>query len=226
MAIQTAQITLTAADGFELSAYEARPDGKPKGAVVVIQEIFGVNAHIREVTESYADAGYYAIAPAIFDRAETGVELGYDEAGMGKGMELAFSKLDHAKTLADLQAAVSHASVHGKVGVVGYCFGGLMTWLSACEVSGVAAASAYYGGGIAGQLEHSAKCPVMMHFGELDAHIPMTDVDAVRAAQPEVEVFVYPADHGFNCDHRGSFDAASAAQARERTLEHFAKHLG
>lgn len=225
MSASTANIQLTASDGFELAAFEARPEGTPKGGVVVIQEIFGVNAHIREVVQGYAEAGYHAVAPAIFDRAETGVELGYDEAGMGKGMDLAFSKLDHAKTLLDLQVAIDHVTTSGKVGVVGYCFGGLMTWLSACELTGLAAASSYYGGGVAGQLERSPKVPVIMHFGELDAHIPMSDVDAVRSAQPDVDVYVYNADHGFNCDHRGSYDQASAELARERTLAHFASHL-
>lgn len=220
-----ANVSLTASDGVSISAYEARPAGAARGAVVVIQEIFGVNPHIREVVDGYAAEGYYAIAPAIFDRVEPGIELGYDEAGMAQGIDLAFSKLDMANTLKDVQAAIDHASTHGKVGVVGYCFGGLLTWLAACNLQGVAAASSYYGGGVAGQLEHSPTCPVIMHFGELDAHIPMSDVDAVRAAQPEVEVFVYPADHGFNCNHRGSFDEASAALAKTRTLELFAAQL-
>ena len=115
--------------------------------------------------------------------------------------------------------------MHGKVGVVGYCFGGLLTWLSACELEGVSAASSYYGGGVAGEAERTAKCPVIMHFGALDAHIPLSDVDKVKAAQPDVPVYVYDADHGFNCDHRASFDEASAALAKERTLEFFGAQL-
>jgi carboxymethylenebutenolidase len=218
-------VSLTAADGFELGAYVAEPAGDAKGAVVVIQEIFGVNQHIREVTDGYAQAGFYAIAPKIFDRIERDIELGYEEADMGQGIELAFQKLDHAKALSDIQTAINAAGEHGKVGVVGYCFGGLMTWLSACELQGVAAASSYYGGGVAGQMDKSPKCPVIMHFGELDAHIPMSDVEAVKAAQPDTPVYVYNADHGFNCNHRGSYDADSAAQALERTLEHFNAHL-
>lgn len=218
-------VTLSAEDGVSISAYEAKPTGVARGAVVVIQEIFGVNPHIREVVDGYAAQGYYAIAPAIFDRVTAGVELGYDEAGMAEGMDLAFSKLEMANTLKDLQAAIDHASAHGKVGVVGYCFGGLLTWLSACELNGVSAASSYYGGGIAGQLDRQAKCPTIMHFGELDAHIPMSDVEAVKTAQPDVDVYVYPADHGFNCDHRASFDGAAAAQAKARTLELFQANL-
>jgi carboxymethylenebutenolidase len=192
---------------------------------VVIQEIFGVNQHIREVVDGYAADGYFAIAPQIFDRVERDIELGYEEADMGAGIEIAFQKLDHAKALEDVQAAIEVASVQGKVGVVGYCFGGLLTWLAACELEGVSAASSYYGGGVAGEAQRQPRCPVIMHFGELDAHIPMSDVEKVKAAQPDVPVFVYPADHGFNCDHRASYDAAAAATAKQRTLEFFGREL-
>lgn len=218
-------ITLTTPDNFALGAYVAEPTASPKGAVVVIQEIFGVNSHIREVTDGYAAAGYWAIAPKIFDRIEADIELGYSEADMGTGIELAFQKLDMQQTLADLQVAVTEAGKHGKVGVVGYCFGGLLTWLSSCHLDGVAAASSYYGGGVAGQLDNTPKCPVIFHFGELDAHIPMTDVDKVKAAQPDSPVYVYAADHGFNCDHRESYDEAASKLALQRTLAHFASHL-
>ena len=220
---------VTAADGHTFAAYEALTDGKARAGVVVIQEVFGVNPHIRSVADGYAREGYAVVAPAIFDRAERGVELGYDEAGMGAGIKLAFQDLEMENTLQDLQAAINRAaslSKSGKVGVVGYCFGGLLTWLSACELDGVACASSYYGGGVAGVRDKQARCPVMMHFGELDAHIPLSDVDAVRTAQPDVQVFVYEgADHGFNCDARGSYDAESAALARQRTLEFFNAHL-
>ncbi len=219
------QAQITSADGFTLGAYQAAPEGRPKGAVVVIQEIFGVNQHIREVVDGYAADGYFAIAPQIFDRVERDIELGYEEADMGAGIEIAFQKLDHAKALEDLQAAIEVASVQGKVGVVGYCFGGLLTWLAACELEGVSAASSYYGGGVAGEAERQPRCPVIMHFGELDAHIPMSDVEKVKAAQPDLPVYVYPADHGFNCDHRASYDAAAAATAKQRTLEFFAREL-
>lgn len=218
-------ITLTTPDNFALGAYVAEPTASPKGAVVVIQEIFGVNSHIREVTDGYAAAGYWAIAPKIFDRIEADIELGYSEADMGTGVELAFQKLDMQQTLADLQVAVTEAGKHGKVGVVGYCFGGLLTWLSSCHLDGVAAASSYYGGGVAGQLDNTPKCPVIFHFGELDAHIPMTDVEKVKAAQPDSPVYVYAADHGFNCDHRESYDEAASKLALQRTLAHFASHL-
>ncbi len=219
-------IGLRSADGFEFAGYQALPAGQPRAGLVVIQEIFGVNSHIREVADGYADAGYAVVAPQIFDRVEADVELGYAEADMGRGMEIAFQQLSMPNTLADLRSAVDHASGYGKVGVVGYCFGGLLTWLSACELQGVAAAVCYYGGGIAAEAGRTPKCPVVMHFGELDAFIPMADVDSIRAAQPDVSVHVYPADHGFNCDHRGSFDEASAVLARQRTLAFFQEQLG
>lgn len=217
-------IELTAADGARLSAYQHIP-AKPTAAVVVIQEIFGVNAHIREVVDGYAAAGLAAIAPAIFDRIEPGIELGYDDAGMARGIAIAFEALDHEKTLLDLQAAIDHIGAHGNVGVVGYCFGGLLTWRSACLLKGVGAAASYYGGGVPGEAQRSAQCPVIMHFGEQDAHIPMPDVRAFEAAQPDVTVYTYDADHGFNCDHRASYNAAAAELARTRTLEFFATNL-
>jgi len=219
---------ISSGDGFELGIYNAQPTGAAKGAVVVIQEIFGVNKHIQEVVDGYAEAGYHAVAPKLFDRTERDIELGYEGDDMQRGIDLAFNHTDRPNALADIQASINHAATSagkGQVGVVGYCFGGLMTWLAACELQGVGAASAYYGGGIAGELEREAKCPVMMHFGDQDAHIPLTDVDKVRAAHAAVDVHVYGADHGFNCNHRGSYHAASADQARQRTLDFFAKYI-
>ena len=220
------QVQLRAVDGFALGAYRALPKGKPRGGIVVIQEIFGVNSHIRQVCDGYAEAGYAAVAPQIFDRVERGIELGYEPADMTRGVELARGKLKMEQTLLDLQAAVDDASRYGKVGVVGYCFGGLLAWLSASDLGGVSAACSYYGGGVAQQLDRRPRCPVMMHFGEKDAHIPLSDVEKIRKAHPDVTVHVYPADHGFNCDHRASYDAAAAKLARTRSLEFFSRHVG
>jgi len=217
---------LRAIDGFAFGTYEAMPKGKPRGAIVVVQEIFGVNSHIRAVADGYAAAGYAAIAPQIFDRVERNVELGYEQKDMMRGVEIARGKLKMEQTLQDVQAAIDDGKRFGKVGVVGYCFGGLVTWLAATDLSGVACAVSYYGGGVAGQVDRKPKCPVMMHFGAKDAHIPLTDVDKVRKAQPGVTVHVYDADHGFNCDHRGSYDAAAAKLALTRSLEFFGKHVG
>ena len=218
-------ISIKSSDGFELGCYCAASDGAAKGAVVVIQEIFGVNSHIRDVADRYAQNGYMAYAPMLFDRIDSGIELGYEEADMGKGIDLAFNQLNLASVLEDVQATVKHAASDGKVGLVGFCFGGLVSWLSAAQVSGLAAVVGYYGGGIAGQLDKKPQCPTMLHFGELDAHIPMSDVDNIIAANPQLPIHVYAADHGFNCDQRGSYDADAASLAQTRTLEFFASHL-
>lgn len=219
-------VKLKSSDGHEFSAYTAEPSGKAKGGIVVIQEIFGVNPHIRSVVDRYAEQGYFAVAPQVFDRAEADVELGYEaQEDFDKGLKLAFEDVAIPDALKDLQAAVNFAAEHGRVGVVGYCYGGLLTWLSACELSGVSAAAAYYGGGIAGEKDRTPNCPIIMHFGEKDAHIPMSDVDAIKSAHPDIPVYVYDADHGFNCDVRGSYDQPAASTALERTLTFFTKNI-
>ena len=224
--VAAAQRQLRAADGFAFAVYESLPPGEPRGAVVVVQEIFGVNAHIREVADGFAAEGYAALAPALFDRSERDVELGYDESGIRAGRALAFRDQGREEALRDLQATVEEAGKYGKAGMVGYCYGGLLTWLSAGALDGLACASGYYGGGIAGTLDSVPKCPLILHFGALDAHIPLADVDKIKAAVPDVPVHVYDADHGFNCDHRSSHNAKAAALARRRTLALFAEHLG
>lgn len=220
-----ASVLLRSSDGFEFSAYLALPEGAPKAGMLVIQEVFGVNAHIREVADGYAAEGYAALAPQIFDRVEPGLELGYGEADLERGVEIAFQKLRMPNTLADLQAAADQLAQYGKAGAVGYCFGGLLAWLSACELRGLAAVACYYGGGIAGEAARQPRCPVIMHFGEQDPHIPLADVEQIKAAQPQLPVHLYPADHGFNCDHRASYQAESAALARQRSLAFFARSL-
>jgi carboxymethylenebutenolidase len=225
-------INLKAADGFTLSAYVAQPDGKPRGAIVVVQEIFGVNSHIRSVADRFAAEGYLAVAPATFDRVKPGVELGYTEADMNAGFELktAVDALPGAGVLQDIQAAIGHAAQlsGGKVGIVGFCWGGLLTWRAACTLKGLSAAVPYYGGGMTGEEEiaRQPQCPVMTHFGDQDHWIPMAGIEAFKKAHPEVEVHVYPASHGFNCDQRGSYNEAAAKLARERSLAFFAAKLG
>jgi len=223
-------IDLTAKDGFTFPAYVAEPAGKPKGAVVVVQEIFGVNSHIRSVADGYAAEGYLAVAPATFHRVKQGVELGYSEDDMknGFGLKTAVEALPAPGVLQDLQAAADYASKAGKVGSVGYGWGGLLTWRAAAEVSGLSAAAPYYGGGMTSPEEtaRQPKVPVLAHFGNNDHWIPLDTIDAFKKAHPEVEVHVYECGHGFNCDQRGSYDATAAKLARERTLAFFAKHLG
>ena len=218
-------IELKTKDGFTLSAYKAEPAGKAKGGLVIIQEIFGVNHHIRAVADRFAALGYTCVAPALFDRVERGVDIGYDESAMKRGVDTrAKTKLDD--TLLDLTAAIGALKGAGKIGVVGYCWGGSLAFLSATRLEGIAGTVGYYGGMIAGHAQEKPKVPVMLHFGEQDKGIPMTDVEKVKAARKDVEVHTYPAGHGFSCDERGSFDKASHEKALERTLAFFSKHVG
>jgi len=223
-------VNLKAADGLEFQAYVAKPAGKPRGAVVVLQEIFGVNAHIRAVADGYAADGYLAVAPATFHRVKPGVDLGYapDDMSAGMALKAAVEALPAPGVLQDIQAAINHAAQGGKVAVLGYCWGGLLTWRSASLLQGVSAAVPYYGGGIttAAEMARSPRCPVLAHFGEKDHWIPLDGVAAFKKAHPAVEVHLYAANHGFNCDHRGAYDATAAALARERTLAFLAKHVG
>lgn len=222
-------IELTAADGFKFPVYEARPVGPVKAAVVVLQEIFGVNAHIRAVADGFAQQGYLALAPATFHRVKPGVDLGYapDDITAGVALKALVEALPAPGVMQDIQAVIDHAAAVGKVGVVGYCWGGLLTWRAGCLLHGLSAAVPYYGGGMtaAAEIARTPKCPMLAHFANHDQSIPLEGVASFRAAHADVEVQMYQASHGFNCDHRGAYDAAAAALARQRTLAFFAKHL-
>jgi len=215
---------LMARDGHEFDAWLVAPDVAPRGAVVVLQEIFGVNSHIRKVAEDFAAQGYTAIAPSLFDRVRRNVELGYgsEDVEQGRGYVLQISE---AQLLNDIAASINVVKRSGAVGVVGYCWGGSLAYLAACELP-VRAAVSYYGTRTVQMLDRKPRVPVQYHFGERDKSIPPEAIEKIRAAHPAGEFFVYPADHGFNCDQRGSYDAASARLARERTLEFFARNLG
>jgi carboxymethylenebutenolidase len=215
---------LTAADGHRLQAYESVPSGAARGGVVVVQEIFGVNDHIRRVADGYAADGYRVIAPALFDRVRPGIELGYTDADIAEGRKIR-GQLSFDQALADVEAART-ALGDRNIGIDGSCWGGTVAWLAAARIAGFAAAASYYGGGIGQFAAEHPRCPTQCHFGEKDHAIPMSEVAAVRAANPGVEVYTYPAGHGFNCDARASFDAAAAKLARDRTLAFFRKHLG
>lgn len=223
---------ITSSDGFVLPAYVAQPIGAPKGAIVVLQEIFGVNSHIQAVTDGYAEQGYLAIAPSTFHRVQAGVNLGYTADDVQAGIALkAAAEAIQPQVMQDVQAAVDFAvkqlPAGKKVGLVGYCWGGLLTWRAASLTQGISAAAPYYGAGmtVGAELTRQPLCPVMVHFGDQDASIPMDTVHAFTAAQPKVDVQIYPANHGFNCDQRGSYNSPACQLALERTLAFFAKHL-
>jgi len=223
-------IKLTASDGHQFDGYLAMPSGRPRGGLVVIQEIFGVNRHMRAVTDRFAADGYAALAPALFDRVERNVDVGYGEAGVTKGRTVR-QGVSYDQAMRDTAAAIAHLRQFGKVGIVGYCWGGNIAWLAACRLvpglnPGIAAAVGYYGGDIANLLNETPKAPLQLHFGERDQHITPPAVARIRAALPKLPVHTYPAGHGFNCEERKDYDAASAALARERTLAFFAEHLG
>ena len=217
-------LQLKASDGHTFDVYKAMPSDSPKGAILVIQEIFGVNSHMREVTDGFAAEGYVAMAPALFDRAERNFEVGYTPEDIAKGRDTR-AAVAWEDSVLDMKATVDALQEFGKIGSVGYCYGGSCSWLVATRI-GVAASVCYYGGQIAAFKDEDPKNPVMMHFGENDHGIPMSDVEAIRKAHPDAEVYLYPAGHGFNCDHRPDYDADSAAKARKRTLDFFSKHVG
>ncbi len=219
-------IEIAAGGGFRMDCYTAAPTGAPKGGILVIQEIFGVNQHIREVADGYAAEGYLAWAPSLYDRAERRFECGYTPEDIARARDL-MTASPFEVAVEDMAAAIDglRAAGAGKIGSVGYCWGGSASFLAATRI-GVDASVCYYGGQIAPRKDEAAKNPVLMHFGEQDHGIPMDDVEAIRAAQPEAAIHIYPAGHGFNCNHRADFHEDSARLARERSLAFFARHMG
>jgi carboxymethylenebutenolidase len=218
--------SLVAADSFKLGAYRADPGATPKGGIVVIQEIFGVNHHIRAVCDRLAAGGYAAIAPAIFDRQHPDFESGYSPDEIANARKFVANP-DWAAMMRDVQAAIDEAKKSGPAAIIGFCLGGSIAFLAAAKLTGLSAAIGYYGGQIAKNADEKPKVPTQLHFGEKDAGIPMSDVDVVRQKRgSDCEIYVYPnAQHGFNCDERGSYDAASAKLAWQRSLEFLQKHL-
>jgi len=214
-------IRLEAGDGHGLDAYLAEPRGEAKGGIVVVQEIFGVNRHIRRVADRFAAEGYKAVAPAMFDRVERNVELDYSQIDEGRAY---MRRLEWPGTLSDVTAAVNEVRGAGSAFVVGYCWGGTVAHVAAGDLD-IDAAVSYYGGGVAKMLDKKPHCPIVYHFGDRDASIPPADVEKIRHAYPESRVYVYPgAGHGFNCDERESYSAKDAQLALERTLEFLRAH--
>ena len=218
-------LSLTTADHHKLGGYRADPQGTPKGGLVVVQEIFGVNHHIRAVCDRLAALGYVAVAPAVFDRFVRDFECGYtpDEIANARSY---LGNLNWDHMLADMAAAKDEMKGAGPLGVIGFCMGGTAAFLAACRIPGLKAAVAYYGGQIGKFADEKPKCPLQMHFGEKDEGIPMSTVDDIKKKQPQAETYVYPgAAHGFYCDERKSYNADAAALAWSRTQEFLGKHM-
>ena len=222
-------IELKASDGHKFAAYVAQPGGtnagKPRGGVVVIPEIFGVNSHIKQVTDGFAADGYLAVSPAMFDRVQRNYDTGYTQPEIQAGIAI-MQKLDWKQAILDVNAAIAEAAKAGKVGIVGYCYGGTVAWVASARASDLSCAVPYYGGGMPGFIGEKPKVPTMCHFGEQDQGPTLEQAKAIAAAHPEVIAHYYAAGHGFNCDQRGSWNASAAKTARERTIEFFHKHLG
>jgi carboxymethylenebutenolidase len=214
---------LMARDGHEFDVWLAPASSTPRGAIIVLQEIFGVNSHIRAVAEDFAAEGYVAIAPSLFDRVRRDVELDYSPASVEQGRGYVL-QLTEQQILLDLGACINVVKRNGPVGVVGYCWGGSLAYLAACELP-IRAAVSYYGTRTVQMLDRRPRVPLQYHFGEQDKTLPPEAIAKIRAAHPEGEFYTYPADHGFNCDQRASFDAHAAKLAREHTLAFFARHL-
>jgi len=218
-------IELTAADGHRFQAWVAQPTGTPRGALVVVQEIFGVNSHIRAVTDGYAADGYLAIAPALFDRVQRGFETGYTPEDIQTGIGL-MQKASMDGAMLDVQACLAHVASAGKAGITGYCWGGTVAWVAASRIAGLACSIPYYGGGIHANIAAQPMCPVMFQLAERVRSPTIAQAREIAAAHPQAVTHVYPADHGFNCDQRGSYDPASATLARQRSLQFLATHVG
>lgn len=221
------RITLTASDGFTLNAYTASPAGKPRGGVVVFGEVWGLNNFVRSVVDRWAAHGYFAVAPAMFDR----VDFGYESENYGqdqfKIINKIFESYSQETAPLDMQAAVDAAAVAGKVGVTGYCFGGANSWRAAAQVNGVAAASGYYGGGVPAYIGLTPRAPIEMHFGDKDTGIPLEQIEELKRAHPTADIYTYAAQHGFcNSDRPERFDEAACTRASARSLNFFHKHLG
>jgi carboxymethylenebutenolidase len=220
-----ATIALTAADGHRLPAYHATPDGTPRGQLVVLQEFFGLNDHIRSVADRYAALGFAAIVPGLSDRAEPGATFGYDPEGIAAGHALR-AKIPIEQSLLDVQAGIDAVKGSGKVGIVGYCWGGSLAFFAATRLTDIVCAVGYYGSQIVPGVHEAPKVPLMLHFGDADASIPLSDVETIRRVRPEVAIYVYPGKHGFNCDARANFVPASSQVAFGRTLEFLSQHVG
>jgi carboxymethylenebutenolidase len=219
------KLQLTTSDNHTLGAYRADPSGTPKGGIVVIQEIFGVNHHIRAMCDRFAAIGYAAIAPQVFDRFSRDFESGYSPDEIAHARSL-IGNLNFDLMMKDIEASIANLKGVGPVGIVGYCMGGTAAFLASCRIPGLKAAVAYYGGMIGKFADEKPKCPLQMHFGEKDEGIPLSVVEEIKAKQPQAETYTYPgAPHGFACDERASFRKEASDMAWQRTTDFLAKNM-
>ena len=227
MALKGKMEKMTMSDGAEIGVYRVGAQGARRGGLVLIQEIFGVNAHIRETCDGYADDGYEVLSPALYDREAPGFETGYSPEDIQKAIKIARGEQPFELSVKDALTCIDALAGKGKVFITGYCYGGTVTWAAACRSDGLAAASGYYGGQIVQMNDLKPKCPTILHFGETDHGIPMSDVEKIKTAHPEVTVYVYESvGHGFNCDRRPDYDQAASRLAKQRTLELFRANGG
>lgn len=218
-------ITIKGKDDFEFTAYEVAAEGARKGGLVLIQEIFGVTDHIKDLCDGYAGRGFDVIAPSLYDRSEPGFQATYSEEDIQTSIRLA-GEFPIEGVLDDVQLCIDRLKDKGSVYITGYCYGGSVVWLAACRCESLAAASAYYGRLAVNFLEETLNCPAILHFGEHDKSIPMEEVHKMEAAYPDLPIYIYDADHGFNSDRRVNYDEASASLALDRTLALFAENSG
>jgi len=223
---QGTMIKMKMKDGAEISVYRVEPTGKRRGGLVVIQEIFGVTDHIKDVADSYAAEGYEVLAPSLYDREAPGFQASYSPEDIQKGVKLARNDHPFELSISDAGTCIDVLKSKGPVFITGYCYGGSVTWAAACKCDGLAAASGYYGGNIAQMVEWTPQCPTILHFGKHDHGIPMDVVQKIEKLHPEVKVYIYDAGHGFNSDRRTDYNEICAKTARERTLELFRANGG
>jgi carboxymethylenebutenolidase len=224
MALQGQMMKMT--DGAEIGVYHVEPKGKRRGGLVLIQEIFGVTEHIKELCDGYAADGYEVLGPALYDREAPGFEASYSPEDIQKAIKIARADHPFDLSIKDTQVCIDALKSKGPVFITGYCYGGSVTWAAACRLNGLAAASGYYGGNIPQMANENPKCPTILHFGRQDHGIPMEAVEKIKSLHPDVPVYIYDAGHGFNSDRRTDYNEACAKLARERTLELFRANGG
>jgi carboxymethylenebutenolidase len=226
MAVKGTMTSMPMSDGAHIGVYHVQPDGERRGGLVLIQEIFGVTEHIKELCDAYAADGYEVLAPALYDRIAPGLQASYSKEDVQQSINISRHKHPFDQSIADTQTCIDALKGKGPVFITGYCYGGSVSWVAACRCDGLAAASCYYGSLIPKYADEVPKCPTIVHFGRQDRSIPMKDVEQLRDRHPDVDVHVYDAGHGFNSDRRPDYDADSAKLARERTLELFRANGG